>query len=155
MGAQISIQRRLFPQATCFGCGPANAKGLRLESFARDGVVVARFAPWPEHDNGLGFLNGGIIATVLDCHSGAAVFDEAATRDVRAGEGLPFPFVTAGLDIRFRRPVPLGESSDLRAYVTDAGDEQMTVVAELWWDGRLRAQGTALWRRWRPRTTDG
>ena len=63
---QLSIQERLFPTLRCFGCGPANPKGLRLRSFPAEGWVVARFAPWPEHDNGLGYLNGGIIATVLD-----------------------------------------------------------------------------------------
>ena len=51
---------------TCFGCGPANPRGLRLKSYVGDGCVTATFMPWPEHDNGLGFLNGGIIATLLD-----------------------------------------------------------------------------------------
>ena len=72
-----SIQERLYPDATCFGCGLANPKGLHLRSYAQDDVVVATFMPWPEHDNGLGYLNGGIIATLLDCHSGAAVLHEA------------------------------------------------------------------------------
>ena len=58
-----SIQERLYPDATCFGCGLANPKGLHLRSYAQDDVVVATFMPWPEHDNGLGYLNGGIIAT--------------------------------------------------------------------------------------------
>ena len=62
----LSIQERLYPQLTCFGCGHANARGLKLRSYPGDGVVTAAFEPWPEHDNGFGFLNGGIIATVLD-----------------------------------------------------------------------------------------
>ena len=57
------IQDRLIPTMTCFGCGPANPRGLRLKSYLGDGYVTATFMPWPEHDNGLGFLNGGIIAT--------------------------------------------------------------------------------------------
>ena len=77
---EISIQDRLFPDMTCFGCGPANPRGLRLKSYARDEAVTAQFEPWPEHDNGLGFLNGGIISTVLDCHSAAAVLHEADQR---------------------------------------------------------------------------
>ena len=67
-----SIQERLVPELTCFGCGPANERGLRLRSHPSDDGVVATFTPWPEHDNGLGYLNGGIISTVLDCHSAAA-----------------------------------------------------------------------------------
>jgi hypothetical protein len=45
----------------------------QLPSYARDGVITATFEPWPEHDNGMGYLNGGIVSTLLDCHSAAAV----------------------------------------------------------------------------------
>ena len=77
---EISIQDLLFPHTTCFGCGPSNPKGLQLRSYRRDDAVVAAFRPWPEHDNGAGFLNGGIMSTLLDCHSAAAVMDEASRR---------------------------------------------------------------------------
>ncbi|HZC69140.1 MAG TPA: hypothetical protein VE442_00455 [Jatrophihabitans sp.] len=75
-----AIQDQLFPNMRCFGCGPSNPKGLRLKSYLAENGVVATFMPWPEHDNGVGFLNGGIITTVLDCHSAAAVTHEAFER---------------------------------------------------------------------------
>lgn len=150
-----SIQQRLFPAGTCFGCGPANVDGLRLASYVQPDGVFARFTPWPEHDNGVGFLNGGIIATVLDCHSGAAAFDLADRQGWLPPDGLSFGFVTAGLDVRFRRPMALDEPGELRAYVQEAGPEQIDVKAELWWDGRLRAEATSQWRRWRPRPAAG
>ena len=84
----ISIQARLYPQLPCFGCGLANPRGLRLQSYAADDHVTAQFTPWPEHDNGLGFLNGGIIATVLDCHSAAAACSKPSAR---AGRRSPAP----------------------------------------------------------------
>ena len=77
IGQRLSIQERLYPSVPCFGCGPNNPKGLQLRSYPGDGVVTAAFMPWPEHDNGFGYLNGGIISTVLDCHSAAAVMIEA------------------------------------------------------------------------------
>lgn len=146
-----SIQERLYPWATCFGCGHANPRGLKLQSFAGDGVVVATFLPWPEHDNGLGFLNGGIIATVLDCHSGATVFDEADRRGWEPEDGIPFPFVTAGIDVRYLRPSPLTEPCELRGVVTSADESVAVVEAELVWDGKTRAEATAVWKRWRRR----
>ena len=82
----LSIQERLYPDLPCFGCGHGNPKGLRLRSYPGDAAVVATFLPWPEHDNGLGFLNGGIISTVLDCHSAAAVMLEADVEPVARGE---------------------------------------------------------------------
>ena len=149
---EVSIQERLLAGTTCFGCGPENDKGLRLRSFPRDGEVVAAFLPWPEHDNGLGFLNGGIISTVLDCHSAAAVLHEADLRGWKPYEGLPLSYVTAGLDVRYLRPSPLREECELVARVVEADEARMLAVAELVHDGKVRATATAEWKRWRPRT---
>jgi acyl-coenzyme A thioesterase PaaI-like protein len=148
---ELSIQQRLYPQLTCFGCGHANPRGLMLRSYPADGFVTAQFEPWPEHDNGFGYLNGGIIATVLDCHSGAAVFHRAHLLGMDPPQGAPLLYVTAGLDVRYLRPVPLGQELELRATVTAADTDQVTVEAELVWDGKPRAAATALWKRWRPR----
>jgi len=146
-----SIQQRLFPDLTCFGCGPANPKGLRLRSFPLDDAVVATFRPWPEHDNGLGYLNGGIISTVLDCHSAAAVLWEADRRGWVAATDAALPFVTAGLDVRFLRPSPLTDDAELTAHITEATADVMRCEAELVWQGKTRAAATAVWKRWRPR----
>jgi acyl-coenzyme A thioesterase PaaI-like protein len=147
----LSIQERLYPTLPCFGCGHGNPKGLRLRSYPADGAVVATFRPWPEHDNGLGYLNGGIISTVLDCHSAAAVMLEAEHRNWRALADAPLSYVTAGLDVRYLRPSPLHDPVELRALVTEASDAAMTVDVELHWDGKTRATATAHWKRWRPR----
>jgi acyl-coenzyme A thioesterase PaaI-like protein len=147
-----SIQERLVPDLTCFGCGPANPRGLRLRSFPGADGATAEFTPWPEHDNGLGYLNGGIIATLLDCHSAAAVLDEADRRGWGPLPGAALAYVTAGLDVRFLRPAPLGEPVSLVAVVSEADEAEMTVDVQLHWDGRPRAGATAHWKRWRPRS---
>jgi acyl-coenzyme A thioesterase PaaI-like protein len=146
----LSVQEQLYPGLTCFGCGHANAAGLRLRSYPGDGVVTATFSPWPEHDNGGGFLNGGIISTLLDCHSAAAVAVEARARGWSPPPGTPFAYVTAGLDVRFLRPAPLAEPVELVGRITAAGEAEMTVDVELLWDGKPRATGVAIWKRWRP-----
>lgn len=147
----LSIQERLYPTLTCFGCGHSNPKGLRLRSYPDGDTVVATFRPWPEHDNGLGYLNGGIISTVLDCHSAAAVLLEADRRGWRPHPGPLLPFVTAGLEVRYLRPSPLHEPVQLRAQVRRVDPAEMEVAVELLWDGKVRAAATALWKRWRPR----
>ena len=149
--ADISIQERLYPEATCFGCGQANARGLQLRSYSGDDEVVATFLPWPEHDNGIGFLNGGIIATLLDCHGGAAVFHTADALGMKPGEDMPYPFVTAGLDLRYLRPAPLDAPVELRAVVRSIDEAAAVVDVSLHWDGKPRAEASALWKRWRPR----
>lgn len=154
MTAELSIQERFYPTLTCFGCGQANPDGLQLRSYpADDGdEVVARFTPWPQHDNGLGYLNGGIIATVLDCHSAAVIVAEADRQGWQPLGDAPLPYVTAGLDVRYLRPSPLVDTLELRGRVLSAAEPEITAQVELWWDGKPRAQGEARWLRWRPRT---
>ena len=147
-----SLQERYYPDLPCFGCGPANEKGLRLRSYVGDdGLVTAQFTPWPEHDNGLGFLNGGIIATVLDCHSAAAVTHEAFSRGWPPLPGAALPYVTANLEVSYLRPAPLTETVTLYAEVTAASEPEITAHVWLAWDDKPRAEVTAVWKRWRPR----
>jgi len=150
--ATPALQDRYFPDLPCFGCGPANAEGLQLKSVeADDGLVVAEFTPWPQHDNGLGYLNGGIISTVLDCHSAAAVTHEAFERGWPPLPGAALPYVTAGLDVRYLRPAPLDATVTLLGRVREASEAEMTADVWLEWDGKERARATAVWKRWRPR----
>lgn len=143
--AEISIQERLYPESTCFGCGRANPDGLQLRSFARPEGVVASFQPGPQHSNGMGSMNGGVIATLLDCHSGAAVFLTSA----RASEtSTTFrPWVTTGLELRYRLPTFLDEPSDLWATVLTGDDSVMTVKATLSFQGKVRVQAESRWVR--------
>jgi acyl-coenzyme A thioesterase PaaI-like protein len=145
-----SIQERYFADMTCFGCGPANPAGLHLRSFPAPGGTTATFAGWPAHDNGLGFLNGGIISTVLDCHSITPIMIYAEEQGL-LGDGIVLPYVTAGLDVRFLRPTPLGPELTLFAAVESADDDVIWVAGELSYDDKVRASVRAQWKRWRPR----
>jgi acyl-coenzyme A thioesterase PaaI-like protein len=146
-----SIQESLYPTLTCFGCGHANPKGFHLRSYVEGDVVVADFMPWPEHDNGFGFLNGGVISTVLDCHGAAVVMWEASRRGWDAPVGAPVPFITAGFDVRFLRPTPLGPPVHLNAWPEGIADHEIVVHSELVVDEKVRATMSATWRRFRPR----
>jgi acyl-coenzyme A thioesterase PaaI-like protein len=148
---RLSIQESLYPELTCFGCGHANPEGFHLQSYVDGDVVVAQFTPWPEHDNGFGFLNGGVISTVLDCHGAAVVMWEAKARGWDAPSGAPIPFITAGFDVRFLRPTPLGPAVHLRASPASIGEQEIVVHSELVVDDKVRATMTATWRRFRPR----
>lgn len=146
-----SIQESLYPELTCFGCGHANPDGFHLRSYLEGDVTVADFTPRPEHDNGFGFLNGGIISTVLDCHGAAVVMREAAVRGWEAPPGAPVPFITAGFEVKFLRPTPLGPAVLLTASPVSVEEGQIVVEASLEVEGKVRATMTADWRRFRPR----
>jgi acyl-coenzyme A thioesterase PaaI-like protein len=150
-GSQLSIQEALCPDLTCFGCGPANPDGFHLRSYRDGDRTVATFTPRPEHDNGFGFLNGGIITTVLDCHTAAVVMWEADQRGWKAEKGAPVPFITAGLEVRFLRPTPLGPVLSLHAAAEKVSESEVVVNAELVFDEKPRATLRAQWLRFRPR----
>lgn len=156
--SNLSLQEQYFPNMTCFGCGPANPKGLQLQSFLADEAqpaskarVVAEFTPWPEHDNGLGYLNGGIIATVLDCHSAACVAWAALQQGWGPLPGAQISHVTAGISVSYLRPAPLRETVRLVAEVAELSEPEITAKVWLEWDGKPRAEAMAVWKRWRPR----
>ena len=148
---RVSIQESLYPELTCFGCGHANPDGFHLRSYRDGELTVAEFTPRPEHDNGFGFLNGGIISTVLDCHGAAVVMWEASERGWEAEPGAPVPFITAGFDVRFLRPTPLGPTVRLVGTPVSVDESEIVVGSELEVDGKTRATMTATWRRFRPR----
>ena len=151
MDTNLSIQESLYPKLTCFGCGHANLHGFHLRSYREEDLTVAEFYPRPEHDNGFGFLNGGIIATVLDCHGAASVMWEAAKRNWKSPTGTLAPFVTASFEVMFHRPAPLGPTVRLTASPQSIDPSQIIVTSELAVDDKVRATMTATWARFRPR----
>ena len=69
--SEPSLQDRYGPESICFGCGPANRQGLRIKSrLAPDNPeeTVCDWTPEKHHEAFEGFLSGGIIGTLLDCH---------------------------------------------------------------------------------------
>jgi acyl-coenzyme A thioesterase PaaI-like protein len=151
VSAEVSIQETLYPTLTCFGCGHANPDGFHLRSYREGELTVATFTPRPEHDNGFGFLNGGIIAAVLDCHTAAVVMWESDRRGWVADEGAPVPFITAGFDVKFLRPTPLGPPVSLRAEPVEISEKAIVVRAELLVGDKTRATMLANWLRFHPR----
>lgn len=149
--AELSIQESMYPEITCFGCGHANPDGFHLRSYRHDDLTVARFTSGPEHDNGFGFLNGGIITTVLDCHTAAVVMWEADARGWEAAPGAPVPFITSGIDVRFLRPAPLAREVELTAHAEQITEDEIVVAAEMLAEEKVRATARATWKRFRPR----
>jgi acyl-coenzyme A thioesterase PaaI-like protein len=101
-----SLQERYAPRSICFGCGPANQQGLRIRSVVEGDSVVARWTPRPYHHAFRDVLSGGIISTVLDCHSN---WTGAYSLMVEAGADTPPPTVTASIYVEFLKPTPIAE----------------------------------------------
>ena len=131
-----SLQERLAPQGRCFGCGPANAKGLRIRSFEEGDELVCTWTPEPHHLAFEGIVNGGICGTLLDCHSNWA----AAVHLMKASGSDRLPCtVTADFHVTLKRPTPLGVPLHLRARVAEAGGDRAVVDASIEANGRVTA----------------
>ena len=67
-GSELSVQEEFAPNSTCFGCGPANTKGLKIRSFRTENGLYMEFNPEKHHQAFPGMVNGGILGALLDCH---------------------------------------------------------------------------------------
>jgi len=131
-----SLQETYAPNNACFGCGPANTRGLHIRSFAEGEMVVAEFTPQAYQESYPGMLNGGIIGTLLDCHSN---WTAAWYLMQRTGAETPPCTVTADYAIKLLRPTPTGGPITLRAHVTESTDRRAIVEAELLAGGEVCA----------------
>jgi acyl-coenzyme A thioesterase PaaI-like protein len=123
----------------CFGCGPANARGLQIKSFVDGTDVVADFVPAEHHQAFPGVINGGIIGALFDCHMNWT----AAYHLKGDGDALPVT-VTAEYTVRLLRPTPGATTLHLRAGVTESEGNRATVAATLEADGKVCAEATGI-----------
>jgi acyl-coenzyme A thioesterase PaaI-like protein len=128
--------------AHCYGCGRLNPAGHRIKSAADGDEIVARFTPRPEHVAVPGFVYGGLIASLVDCHgigTAAAAVERAAGRGI--GEGPAPRFVTASLHVDYLKPTPLGPELELRARAREIGARKVIVEVSVAAAGVITARG--------------
>lgn len=136
VASEQAVQDRYAPDNACFGCGPANAQGLRLKSHVSGEELVASFTPEPHHQAFPGIVNGGIIGALLDCHSN---WTAAYTLMKAAGLDAPPCTVTADFHVKLRAPTPLAGPLSLRARPVQTSADRCTVDAELSAGGKVTA----------------
>jgi acyl-coenzyme A thioesterase PaaI-like protein len=131
-----SLQERYAPQNACFGCGPANPKGLHVRSFVSGDEVIADWTPEPHHEAFPGVLNGGIIGAIMDCHCNWTAAHHLMRKT--GGESPPCT-VTADYAVRLLEPTPSQGPVRLRARVVDSAGNRAVVEARLEAAGRICA----------------
>ena len=128
--------------AHCYGCGRLNDHGLKFQTRWEGDEAVARFRPRPYHIAFPGFVYGGLIASLIDCHAmgtAAATVERGAGREIGAG---PAPrFVTASLKVEYLKPTPLGPELEVRARALHVGERKVVVEATLSAGGTVTARG--------------
>lgn len=126
----------------CYGCGRLNADGLHVKSYWDGEESVCTFEPDPRHKAFPGFVYGGLIASVIDCHSTGTAAAAAYRREGRDfGTDPPLRYVTASLHVDYLRPTPMGPPLVLRSRVTEFKERKIVVETDLSAGGELCARG--------------
>jgi acyl-coenzyme A thioesterase PaaI-like protein len=126
----------------CYGCGRLNRDGLQIKSYWEGDESVTRFTPRPHHIAIPGYVYGGLIASLIDCHgtgTASAAAYRAAGREM--GTEPAFRYVTASLHVDYLKPTPLGVPLEVRGTVKEIKGRKVVVTAALTAKGEVCARG--------------
>ncbi len=144
MSDTSSAVQDYYPEdvAHCFGCGRLNEDGHQLKTVWEGEETVSRFRPAPHHTAIPGYVYGGLIASLLDCHGTGGAAAATLRREGREiGEGEAPRFVTASLQVDFLKPTPLGPELVVRGRVLEINDRKVVLEESLSVEGVVTARG--------------
>ena len=132
--------------SVCFGCGPENDQGLQIKSHWDGADAVGTWTASAQHCGGAkNVVNGGVIATLIDCHGLNLAIASAYKAEARPiGTAPRVFFVTANMNIDYRRPTPLGKPLDLRASLVKQEGRKTFVHCSVSFDGEVCAEAEIL-----------
>lgn len=126
----------------CYGCGRLNEHGLQIKSRWEGEEAVAVYTPRPYHIAVPGYVYGGLIASLIDCHgTGTAAAATYRAQGRAMGSEPPLRFVTASLQVDYLRPTPLGVPLEVRGRVLEVKGRKVVVEAWLAAQGQVCARG--------------
>jgi acyl-coenzyme A thioesterase PaaI-like protein len=126
----------------CYGCGRLNDHGLKIKSYWNGQESVAIFTPKSYHTAMPGFVYGGLIASIIDCHgTGTAVAAAHQKGGGNMGADIPLRYVTASLHVDFIAPTPLGVPLEARGRVREIKDRKVVVSITLSAEDKVCARG--------------
>ncbi|MBS0287941.1 MAG: PaaI family thioesterase [Proteobacteria bacterium] len=131
-----SLQESYAPHNSCFGCGVANHHGLQIKSWVQNDIVIADWQAKPYHEAFPGILNGGIIGTLLDCHSN---WTAAYFLMLQSKAKTPPCTVTAYFNVTLKRPTPSDIPVHLEASVKEIKEDRALIQASLFSQDKLCA----------------
>jgi acyl-coenzyme A thioesterase PaaI-like protein len=145
-GSKGPAIQNLYPDdfAHCFGCGRHNREGHQLKSFLEGDGVIARFTPPANQSSVPGFVYGGLLASLIDCHAMAtAAAGELGESGVAAGAAAP-RYVTAALRVDYLKPTPSGVELEIRGHVTERSERKSVVAVTVKAGGAVTVRGEAV-----------
>jgi acyl-coenzyme A thioesterase PaaI-like protein len=129
--------------AWCYGCGRLNVDGHHFRTRWEGEGTVTEYAPRPEHIAIPGFVYGGLLASLIDCHSTGSAALALYRRDGhQLGDDAPVPrCMTASLKVDYLKPTPLGPKLTVRGTIAEIGARKVVVTSEVYVDKELCVKG--------------
>ncbi|MBK7646314.1 MAG: PaaI family thioesterase [Betaproteobacteria bacterium] len=128
--------------AHCYGCGRENAQGHQIKTFWDGDETVTHFQPRPEHTAIPGFVYGGLLASLIDCHGTGSAAAAMYRAENRSMDSLPaFRFVTASLQVSYLKPTPLGPQLEIRGKIKEIKGRKVVVEVTVYAEGEATARG--------------
>jgi acyl-coenzyme A thioesterase PaaI-like protein len=126
----------------CYGCGRLNEHGLQIKSYWDGDEAVCSFTPKPYHTAIRGYVYGGLIASLIDCHStGTAAAAAYRVEDRGMDTEPPLRYVTGSLQVQYLRPTPIEGPLELRSRVKEMKGRRVVVTTDLSVQGEVCARG--------------
>jgi acyl-coenzyme A thioesterase PaaI-like protein len=124
----------VWPDGTCYGCGPSNPRGLHIKSYWDGDDVICTFHPSPDHNAGFdNTMYGGLVASLCDCHSVWTAIAATYRHEGREHGSAPhISYVTGNLNVSYLRPTPLDQPTILRARVEELASRKAIVRCEVY-----------------------
>lgn len=128
--------------AHCYGCGSVNQHGHQIKTFWEGDESVTRFMPEPFHTAIPGFVYGGLLASLIDCHSTGTAAAAMYRSQGREMDSLPaLRFVTGSLFVSYLKPTPMGKELEIRGGVKEIKGRKVVVESSVIVDGVVTATG--------------
>ncbi|WP_322488482.1 PaaI family thioesterase [Chloroflexus sp.] len=126
----------------CYGCGRLNPDGLQIKSVWDGNEAIARFTPRPYHTAVPGYVYGGLLASLIDCHgTGTASAAAYAAAGREPGTAPYLRYLTASLRVNFLKPTPLGPELVIHGRVKEMAGRKVVVEAWIEVNGETTVQG--------------
>lgn len=126
----------------CYGCGQHNTHGHQIKTYWEGDETVTRFKPESFHTSVPGYAYGGLIASLIDCHSTGTAAAAMYRSEGREMDTLPpFRFVTGSLTVKYLKPTPLADWMEIRGRVQEIKGRKVVVETTVWVGGVATASG--------------
>ena len=131
--------------AHCYGCGRLNDQGLHIQSFWDGEKTLCRFRPRPYHTAVPGYVYGGLIASLIDCHgTGSAALAGYRDENREPGSDPPLRYLTARLEVNYLAPTPLGVELEARGTIVEVKGRKVVTDISVYAEGEETANGRVI-----------